>query len=51
MSNSKEDYIAYRIKRAYESLEDARILADNERWNATTNRLYYAIFYAVIASF
>ena len=49
MSNTREEYINYRINRAYESLEDARILADNERWNATTNRLYYATFYAVIA--
>ncbi len=39
----------YRIGRASESLEDARILAGRQRWNACVNRLYYACFYAVSA--
>jgi uncharacterized protein (UPF0332 family) len=43
------DLISYRIERAYETLEDARILANSERWNACVNRLYYACFYAVSA--
>ena len=38
-----------RMARADESLEDARILAKAERWNACVNRLYYACFYAVSA--
>ncbi len=46
---TKEDYINYRIDRAYEALEDAKLLAENERWNTAVNRLYYASFYAVIA--
>ena len=32
-----------------EALEEARLLADGERWNACVNRLYYACFYAVSA--
>ena len=44
-----EDIISYRINRTYETLEDARILADSKRWNACVNRLYYACFYAVSA--
>lgn len=47
--NNHDDYIKYRFIRAEESLEEALILADNERWNAVINRLYYACFYAVIA--
>jgi len=43
------DLIAYRLQRARESLEDARILADAGRWNTCVNRLYYACFYAVSA--
>ena len=43
------DLVAYRLERAKESLEDARILADSDRWNACVNRLYYACFYAVTA--
>jgi len=45
---SKELFF-YRLERAQETLEDARILANSERWNACVNRLYYACFYAVSA--
>ena len=46
---NREDYINYRFQRAIESYEEALILADNKRWNAVVNRLYYSCFYAVIA--
>jgi len=49
VSNSKSDLINYRLQRAYEALEDARILAGASRWNTCVNRLYYACFYAVSA--
>lgn len=49
MKGKKEDLIKYRISRAHETLEDARILAEEGRWNSVVNRLYYAAFYAVIA--
>lgn len=47
--NSRSEFINYRLQRAEESYNDAIILAENERWNAVINRLYYACFYAVIA--
>lgn len=37
------------MARASETLEDARVLARAERWNACVNRLYYACFYAISA--
>ncbi|MFO7844654.1 MAG: HEPN domain-containing protein [Bacteroidales bacterium] len=46
---TKEDYIHYRLGRAYEAFDDAKLLAENERWNTAVNRLYYASFYAIIA--
>jgi uncharacterized protein (UPF0332 family) len=49
VSNSKSDLVNYRLQRAYEALEDARILAGASRWNTCVNRLYYACFYAVSA--
>jgi len=49
MKNLKEDIIAYRLKRARETFEDAEILADHAKWNSSVNRLYYACYYAVIA--
>ena len=48
-TDSRDDYITYRFRRAEESLDEALILAANERWNAVINRLYYACFYSVIA--
>lgn len=49
MSDSKSELINYRLQRAYEALEDARILAGASRWNTCVNRLYYACFYSVSA--
>lgn len=49
MTEWSKDLVLYRMTRAYESLEDGRILAKAERWNACVNRLYYACFYAVSA--
>jgi uncharacterized protein (UPF0332 family) len=46
---NSNDYIKYRLNRANESFEEAIILADNKRWNAVINRLYYSCFYAVVA--
>lgn len=49
MTKEQNDYIKYRIQRATETLNDAILLAENERWNSSINRLYYACFYAVSA--
>ncbi|HBX50312.1 MAG TPA: hypothetical protein DEH02_04480 [Bacteroidales bacterium] len=46
---TRMDYIKYRFEKAYESLNDAKLLAQNKRWNSCVNRLYYAAFYSVIA--
>lgn len=46
---NQDDYIKYRFHRAEESFDEALILAENDRWNAVVNRLYYSCFYAVIA--
>ena len=49
MTDWIKDLVSYRLTRANETLEDARILAAAERWNACVNRLYYACFYAISA--
>jgi uncharacterized protein (UPF0332 family) len=46
---TKREYIKYRLEKSDESLNDAKLLAQNQRWNACVNRLYYACFYAVMA--
>lgn len=49
MTEWSKDLVLYRMSRARETLEDARILANAGRWNACVNRLYYSCFYAVFA--
>jgi uncharacterized protein (UPF0332 family) len=49
MTGTKDELVRYRLQRAKDTLEDARILADNQRWNSAINRLYYASYYAVTA--
>lgn len=49
MTEERKTLALYRMTRAEEALEDARILAEAKRWNACVNRLYYACFYAVSA--
>ena len=45
----KTTYINYRIEKAQETFNDAKLLFQNKRWNACINRLYYSCFYVVIA--
>lgn len=49
MTESQETLIQYRLERARESVEEARILADAGHWNGCVNRLYFACFYALSA--
>jgi len=48
-SSIKQDYIDYRIQRSKETLNAARLLAENSHWNSAINRLYYSCFYAISA--
>ena len=49
MTASRKDFVNYRMKRARDVYDDALILAENDKWNSTMNRLYYAAYYAVTA--
>jgi len=49
MKGDLNDYISYRISRAYETLDDAKLLLESKRFNSCVNRLYYACFYAANA--
>ena len=49
MSYSKEELVQYRMERAWESLTDAEILVNEQRWKSAANRMYYACFYAISA--
>ena len=47
MTGGIDDLIIYRINRAFETIKEAESMIENEFWNASINRIYYACFYAV----
>ena len=49
MTGSDGELIEYRMERAHEALEEARLMASYGHANTAVNRLYYACFYAVSA--
>ena len=48
---TQEDYINYRLERAWKTLTDAKYLASVKSWDSCINRLYYACFYSILALF
>jgi uncharacterized protein (UPF0332 family) len=52
MTLSEEDrknIIVYRIRQAEDTILDVQLLIENERLQASINRIYYGIFYALLA--
>ena len=49
MTEEEKALVAYRMKRAHEAIDEAKILFEAEHINLYVNRLYYACFYAVSA--
>jgi uncharacterized protein (UPF0332 family) len=47
MNQEIKNLIEYKMIRAFESLEEAEIMANYKHWNTCASRLYYACFYAV----
>ena len=45
--NDKNVLVAYKLARAKETITEAEILIEYQKWNTAVNRLYYACFYAV----
>ena len=49
MTDEERTIVKYRMQRAYETVEEAKLMFDAGHINAYVNRLYYACFYAVSA--
>jgi uncharacterized protein (UPF0332 family) len=49
MKTEQKKLAIYRLERAFETQQDAEILAEKESFNSAVNRFYYAIFYAIRA--
>lgn len=47
--NERIEYVKYRLDSANNTLDAAKVLAENGYWNSSVNRLYYSAFYAVNA--
>jgi len=43
------EYVQFRIESAYQTYNAAKSLFENEFWNSSVNRFYYAVYYAVNA--
>jgi len=46
--NSK-DLINLRIEQAYQTISDAEFLINNDKFRAAVNRIYYGMFYMMLA--
>lgn len=49
MKETTKTLIRYRLERARETLESAKILFENSKLYSAVNRIYYAMFYSVNA--
>ena len=49
MTSEERSLVAYRMSRAHEAIEEAKLLFNTGHISSYVNRLYYACFYAVSA--
>lgn len=49
MTDGQKDLIHYRISRARETLDEARVLLESNMTHGSANRIYYVCFYVVTA--
>jgi uncharacterized protein (UPF0332 family) len=47
--NELSELIRYRLGEAKETVDDVQLLIDNERYRAAVNRIYYGMFYSLLA--
>lgn len=48
-SNDRSNLIRYRLKQATETISDVQLLIDNNRLRSAVNRIYYGMFYSLLA--
>jgi len=47
--NDRNNLIKYRIEQAEETILDVQLLIDNDRLRSAVNRIYYGMFYSLMA--
>jgi len=45
----RENLILYRLEQAEETIIDVKLLIDNHRFRSAVNRIYYGMFYSLLA--
>jgi uncharacterized protein (UPF0332 family) len=48
-ANERTELIRYRLKEAKETIADVQLLIENDRLRAAVNRIYYGMFYSLLA--
>ena len=48
-TNERTELIRYRLEEAKETISDVQLLIENERLRAAVNRIYYGMFYSLLA--
>jgi uncharacterized protein (UPF0332 family) len=49
MTDGQRELVRYRMERAVETLQEARLMMEGGHLHGAANRIYYACFYAVVA--
>jgi uncharacterized protein (UPF0332 family) len=47
--DDRENLIKYRLEQAKETISDVQLLIDNNRLRSAVNRIYYGMFYSLLA--
>jgi len=47
--NDRENLIKYRLEQAKETISDVQLLIENNRLRSAVNRIYYGMFYSLLA--
>ena len=45
----RENLILYRLEQSEETIKDVKLLIDNDRLRSAINRIYYGMFYSLLA--
>lgn len=45
----RNQLVKLRMENAYQTMREAKLMIDNQFWNAAVNRMYYACYYSVTA--
>lgn len=48
-NENRNALINYRIEQAKRTIKDVELLIENERWQSAVNRIYYSMFYMLMA--